>query len=485
MEGVETASNERPHDMCFQVRRIFLFLIVAILYALVFFQRTCPSIVSTEMALDYNKTTSDLSIFSSIFFYPYGIVQPFAGLLADIIEPSYVIGIMQIIASIGTIVCGASGNIGVGCAARFFCGLGCGPTYVPVCRIILAWFPQKNYAIMVGILLAFGGVGSIIAQAPLAQLATSIGWRGSFYLIGGINLFFSILCLIFVRGNPTKLNYLPVNTELTANSGEQTTTKEKLLTLRNNFVKVVTYPFFWLIVVYAVFSSGPYFDISGMWISPYLQHVLGYSRQESGNVSIMLSVGLIAGSLLIPPLSTFLRTRKWPCFVSSLIAAVVSLVFYLLSADKISEVLVYFLLFFIGAFTNALTSVCYPLVSEYFHPSIAGTAVGCSNIFTFLSSAVFQTISSSIIEKYGTVEGTTDVYTEKGYKQGLWLVCLVSFLVSMVAIAITKDMQKKKEEEEISQSREMEEESDQQSKQPEEEVKRPTKEDTGSDLEEV
>lgn len=484
MEDLSDIQTNTSHGTGFQIRRVIIYAIVAILYALVSFQRTCPSIVSAEMAKDYGVDKSKLSVFSSIFFYPYGLVQPFAGLLSDVIEPAYVIGIMQVISGVGAIVCGASKNLGVGCFGRFLVGLGCGPTYVAVCRVVLAWFPLKIYSIMVGLTIAIGGCGSIVSQGPLATLADNIGWRNCFYGIGILGIVFSILCLFFVRGDPTKLNYEPVNKDLVSNSKDDTTLKQKFHQLGENFLHVVKYPWFWVVVVYAVFANGPYFDISGMWVSPYLQDVLGYAKKKAGNTSIAISIGLIIGSLTIPPLSTFLKTRKWPCFGSSTITFIVSLVLYLISKDKINGVMIYFFLIFIGAFTNSLTSVCYPLVREYFHPSIAGTAVGCANIFTFLSSAVYQTISSKIIEKYGkvVVSGVeTDKYTEKGYKQGLWLVSFISFLVSMVAIAITKDTKpgaKKADDEPV----------EEEEKHEVEEVKsdhETTKEDTGSDLSEL
>lgn len=485
MEDLSDVQSIVTNGKIFQFRRVIIYVIISILYALVSFQRTCPSVVSAEMAKDYGIDKSKLSIFSSIFFYPYGLVQPFAGLLSDIMEPSYVIGIMQIISGVGAIICGFSKNLGTGCVGRFLVGLGCGPTYVAVCRIILAWFPLKYYSIMIGITIAIGGCGSIVSQGPLATLGELIGWRNCFYGIGGLGIVFSILCLIFVRGDPTKLNFEPVNKDLASNAKEESTLKEKLQILGENFLHVVKYPWFWVVVVYAVFANGPFFDISGMWVSPYLQDVLGYSKTKAGNTSIAISIGLVIGSLLIPPLSTFLKTRKWPCFVSSTISFVVSIVLYLVSKDKINGVMIYFFLIFIGAFTNSLTSVCYPLVREYFHPSIAGTAVGCANIFTFLSSAVYQTISSKIIEKYGKVVENgveIDKYTEKGYKQGLWLVSFISFLVSMVAIAITKDTKpgaKKGPEEEI------EEEEEHEAEEEEKGEIEPTKEDTGSDLSEL
>ncbi|OHT08087.1 transporter [Tritrichomonas foetus] len=433
-EDENQANEKRP--ISFHVRRISSFIIISLLYALVFFHRTCPSIVSEDMAIDYGVAKKQLGIFSSVFFYPYGIIQPFAGLFADIIEPSFVIGFSQLLAGVGAFICGFSKSIGVGCLGRFLVGLGCGPTYVPVVRCIANWFSLKYYPHMCGVLLAIGGVGGIIAQGPLASFAEAVGWRWSFYGIGCLGIIISILCLVFVRGNPVTYGYKPVNKDLTVVDTHYTC-KEMLIQLYKNLRQVVAYPWFWLVVIYSVFCSGPFFDISGMWAGPYLSDVYHYSKTQVGNTCIALSIGLIVGSLTLPPLSTALRTRKWLLLFTAIIACLV-LAMFIIFGSRIPHTGLYILWIVFAAFTNAMTSVCYPLIREYFHPAIAGTAVGCANIFTFLSSAIFQSVSSELISKFGKIEGS-EAYTEKGYKIGLWGITCGALGIAAIVIAFTKD----------------------------------------------
>lgn len=440
-ELIDKSGIKRP--MSFHIRRIAGFIIYCLLYALVFFQRTCPSIVSNDMAKDYRCHIKDLGVFSSIYFYPYAFVQPFAGLLADVIDPAYVIGVCQLIAGTGAIICGFSKSLSVGCVGRFFVGLGCGPTYVPLIRIIANWFPLRLYAQMCGIALAIGGAGGIIAQGPLSTLSVKIGWRWCFYGIGIIGIVLSVLLLIFVRGDPTSFGYEPVNVDLAKKSEEaESTIKEKLLQLWSNFKQCISYPWLWVVIVYSVFCSGPYFDISGMWAGPFLSDCYLFAKSKVGNTQMALSVGLIAGSLLVPPLSSILKTRKWVLCGTAGIAFIALLIFAIFGSKvPFAGVIILFLL--IGMFTNAQTSVCYPLIREYFHPSMAGTAVGCANIFTFLSSAVFQNISGEVIAKFPFPDGVTkpseSANSEKGYKIGLWMICAIAMGISTLSIAFAKE----------------------------------------------
>ena len=164
----------------FKIRRILTILVIGLSDMLVFFQRAVPTIVSEPMAQSYGVGVSDLSVFSSMFFYPYAIIQPFAGLLADVMDPRFLIGTCSLIASFGAFICGISSNLFLGCVGRLLVGIGSAPIYVPACRTIANWFPLSQYSRMVGLFCAFAGCGGLIAQGPFSLLASAIGWRWCF-----------------------------------------------------------------------------------------------------------------------------------------------------------------------------------------------------------------------------------------------------------------------------------------------------------------
>ena len=412
-----------PSGTVFQVRRIFTLVTLALIYSVVFFQRTCYSIVLDDIKESYNVSKSDLSICSSVFFYSYGAVQPFAGLLADLMESSLLIGVSQLIAGLGAIVCGFSDSVLVGSIGRLLVGLGCGPVYVPACRCVANWFDLKYYPLMTGILVGTGGVGSIIAQGPLAALTKAVGWRNSFYIIGGATFFFAIVCLLFIRGNPTRYGYQPVNLG-TGESMEKTTLKQKLKQLFTNLFIVLKYPWFYPVALFTIVTHGPYYNANGMWNGPFLSDVFGFDSVKVGNTLISLSVGFIFGSIFIPLFSTLMKTRKWCLLIISILATFSCFVFFIFGPDT-PYIVICLMLFIFGAFTMPNSAVAYSLVREYYPASISGSSVGMINFFTQITSGAFQTISSTIIKHYG--QESPDVYKWVGYKMGLWLfsgVCL-------------------------------------------------------------
>jgi len=426
----------RPRKADFHIWRMGSFVIISFLYALVFFHRVNPSIVAADMAQSYNVSKGSFGIFSSMYFYPYAIIQPFAGLLADIMEPSYLIGFAHITSSIGSFMCGYSKSFFGGCVGRLLVGLGSGPTYVPVTRYFANWFDLSMFPVLSGILLAIGGCGGIVAQGLLPVLTLKYGWRLSFYLFGLIDFFFAILCLIFVKGNPVTLGFDPVNEDLAVDV-TKLPLSERLSSLAGNFITVINYPYFWVATAIVVTINGPYFNAAGLWIGSYLKDVFDYDINKSGRTQIYISVGMIIGSLLLPLISNRINSRKRALIGTATLSFISAAVMYYFGKNLpiwgLNATLIVF-----GAASNPVTTIGYPLIREYYHPSISATSTGCSNFFTFMSSAGYQTLTGIIIQRFGTKPGTT-TFVEDGYKYGLWLFSCISFFIAIILGILVKD----------------------------------------------
>ncbi|EAY03556.1 Major Facilitator Superfamily protein [Trichomonas vaginalis G3] len=353
------SESVQPSGWKFQFVRIYTYICPAILYAFVSFQKQCPSVVVNDMAKAYNVSIDSFGSFSSIYFYPYACMQPFAGLIADIIDPAYVVGVSGLIAACGSIICGLSNSMGIGILGRLLVGLGCGPTYVSTVRIITKWFKSDYYPAMFGILVAMSGAGGMLASGALGIFLEHFKWRYAFYGVGGIGGFLALIVLIFVRGDPRKKGFAPVNDE-GAPVDTIISCGDKLSMLWQNIVTIFKNWMFWPITLYNITSSCPYIDIVGLWGGPYLIYIRNFSKKEKGNTLLAISIGMVVGSLTVPYLSKLLKTKKWICTGSSLIVLVDLLLFFFLG-NKFSKIVIWILFLIIGYFTAPLCSVSYPL----------------------------------------------------------------------------------------------------------------------------
>ena len=426
----------------FKLRRLFIFITICVVDALVYFQRACPSTMGEVMAHSYGVDVQKLSVFSSVFFYPYALLQPFAGLLADVLEPAFLMGSFNLLAAAGAAICGLAKTVPIACVGRFFVGFGSGPIYVPACRTFANWYPLASYPVVTGLFAAIANIGGILGQGPLASLEKIVGWRACFYGVAFFGGACSIVVLFAVRGHPTAFGYNPVNRNLDdAPEGLRVngvvTVRDRLKLLGANFKTVLKRGDFWIAAFFCALVNGPFFDVLGMWGGPFLTHVYGWDTVKSGNVMVGVSVGSMIGSVVGPLISNALGTRKWVVFAGSIIAMLSTIPFIAIPLRLPFAVVVGLFIIF-SMCTNSLSSVLYAMVREYYHANTAATAIGCVNSFAFIGSAIYQPVTGVIMDKFGKVEGTMK-YKLDGYKYGLWMLSLVSLAVSAVVILFAKD----------------------------------------------
>ncbi len=160
--------------------RWLIFWILAGGYVLVYFHRLCPAVVAVDMMHDLKTGGALTGFLGAAYFYPYALMQLPAGLLSDSWGPRNTITVFFGVAFAGSVLLGMAPNVFLAISGRALVGLGVAMLFVPTMKVLAEWFRVREFAFMTGILMALGGLGSLIAAAPLAALSTRIGWRMSF-----------------------------------------------------------------------------------------------------------------------------------------------------------------------------------------------------------------------------------------------------------------------------------------------------------------
>lgn len=426
----EEPAFEKPHNCWFKFHRLVIYILLLSSYAISLFHRICPSIVEKDMAESYGVTSlASMGVFTSLYFYSYGVVQPFTGLLADVTEPGYLMGVTQLIASAGTIICGLSKSFMIGCVGRVIVGLGCGPTFVCANRCMVNWFPPNWYSFVLGLMYAGGSCGYLLAQGPLAAFSEKFGWRWAFNGLAIIGAAIAILDMLIVRGNPTKFKYRPVNTQV---EHEKTARpiKELCITLFRNFKTVSRSWKLWLYITYGCLVSGPIYDIGGNWGAQWLMDVLRYTKQQSGTVLMTQTVASIIGHAVVPPIGNLFKYKKFMFIFSSLIQ-VGYLAFGFLK-DGVA-IWIVCLIFAVLSVCGCIGPTLFSIAINNFDHNQAATVIGMVNTFVFFISAGYQLVSSVVIAKFGSSGSPESLcYTKEGYFWGLWVFSAASYGVASI-----------------------------------------------------
>lgn len=401
--------------------RYIIFGVLAVSYVLVYFHRLCAAVVAIDMMRDLETGGALMGLLGSAYFYPYAVMQLPAGLLSDSWGPRRTITLFFSVACIGSVIQGLAPTLFWAVAGRTLVGIGAAMLFVPTMKILAEWFMSKEFALMTGFLIAMGGVGTLLATAPLAWLSDLVGWRISFIIIGIITLICAALVWLIVRDRPGDSASSPHDTAPV--SGEAGTS------LWGGVLLIVKEPHFWTIAVWFFFICAVFFSFGGLWGGPYIMQVYHLPKEEAGRILSMLAVGMIIGS----PLQSFasnriFRARKPVIIMATVISFLVTAVLALRTGSLTVPAL-YGICFCMGVFTNAIVVVGFTAAKELFPVRMAGTSTGLVNLFPFLGGALAQPLLGYLLERRGTSGGA---FTVRGYEDA-FMALLISMAIALVA----------------------------------------------------
>lgn len=420
-----------PRQLAFY--RWYIFLILGIAYFLVYFHRLSLSVVADDLVRDFETSASITGLLASLYFYCYALMQLPAGLLADSIGPRKTVSLFLLIAAAGSVLFGLAPVIEVAFAARIMVGFGVSMVFIPTMKILSQWFRQNEFASMAGMFNSVGGLGVLAGTWLLGLMATSLGWRFSFEMIGLGTLVVAALAWLVVRDNPRKKGWPAIQEfETTAEKSASPTA----IPLLAGLGRVLRDKRFWPVAVWFFFDCGIFFGFGGLWGGPYLMHVYGMSRAEAGSVLGMIAWGMIIGSPLMGFVSDrLLRSRKKPFLICGLILSAEMLFLYLHPAGLPRPAL--YALFFIFALSaSAIVIVGFTTTKELFPVAMAGTSVGAVNLFPFVGGAVYMPLLGRVLDVSGrTAAGG---YSTEAYTTLLLILFISSLAVLGCALLITE-----------------------------------------------
>ena len=385
-----------------------------------------------SMASSLDVSVAKCGVLASTYFWSYACVQPFIGAIADLVDTSHIVSTSLFFASLGSLICGLSRNFYLTCFSRFLVGIGCGCIYVPICRSFAQWFSAKSFPYAQSTIIAFGGLGGLLAQGPLK---TCIGenWPIAFYIAAGLSFVLSIFAFFLMQGKPE------------GRIVAQGTAKETFVKLLHNIKSAFTFKDFWMIALWKFLTPSQYSSVTSTWGSTYLEQGLKYSAKKAAKFVSMTSLGWTVGSPFMSVFSNWVHTRKWTMFVNTVIASVASFVFFSFKSTP-SDGVILTMLFFFALFSGSSLVISAIMFKEMYGKDLVGTMMGCGNFFMLVGTSISQDTTAAILASYKT--GTEKTYPLVSFRYGLWLLAACCITVSLVFVFFAKDTYKKAIEEE-------------------------------------
>lgn len=403
-------------------RRWTIFVVVSLIYLLVYFHRQAPAMLALDLMHDLKLKGSSLGLLGAAFFFPYALLQLVAGPTTKMLGPRRTLCIFFGLAGIGAIGFSFASDLSMALGCRVLVGVGAALVLVPIIEIVSAWFKREEFSTMVGLLIAVAGIGIYAGAAPLALLDHIIGWRNSFMVVGGLSLCLVICTWFVVRAHPRSADLEP-NPLKVSSSYSQT-------------MKVLSTAAFWPPVIWAFLALGVFISFGGLWGGPWLMHVHGLNKIQTGHVLSMLALGMILGGPLLGILAErVLKSHKKVLVFVALGLVLLTARIAFGNALTSTELFIWFGL--LGMSTMAASPLALTLVRNVFADTLASTTTGLANFFFLAGGAIMQQAGGWLLEAQGHAAsvGTPEHYAP------LFQAYFACAVMALVAALLTREEQ--------------------------------------------
>ncbi|WP_195252614.1 MFS transporter [Hoylesella timonensis] len=276
-------------------KKYYPWLVVALLWVVAllnYMDRQMLSTMQESMKVDIaelNKAEA-FGALMAVFLWIYGLVSPFAGMIADRVSRKWLVVGSLFVWSGVTYLMGYAENFTQLYWLRAFMGIS-EALYIPSALSLIAdWHEGKSRSLAIGIHMtglytgqAIGGFG--------ATIAAMFTWHSAFHWFGIIGVVYSIVLLLFLYENPSHAQ----STSSTTHNKASINPFKWLSIVLSNWA-------FWIILFYFAVPSLPGWATKN-WLPTLFATNLGIDMSSAGplstiTIAVSSFVGVIVGGIM-------------------------------------------------------------------------------------------------------------------------------------------------------------------------------------------
>jgi sugar phosphate permease len=383
------------------------------------FYRVSNAVIAPNLIQDLGLNAETLGILGGAYFYSFALLQIPMGPMLDRIGPRIIIASFSFMGALGAFLFAFGTSFTSALLGRILIGVGMSSVLMGSFKVFVLRFSPDRFATLVGILLSIGTLGNILAASPLAYLTSSIGWRMTFIVAGGITVLLAFLIFWVLKGEQS--------------TGDHGSPSKPEIGILPSMRLILSSLVFWQIGVVAFFRYGTFVALQGLWLGPFLIDTKGYSPVQTGNLLIFLAIGIIVGGPIAGRLSDrAFRSRKGIA-LGGLALYALSL-FPLVGLLNIRSLYIYGFLFFLMGFFSSFGMIIYSHAKELFPISISGTVMTLINFFTMSGAAIFMPLIGKVVESFPK---THHAYPPEAYHLA-FLICFLGMAASVIFYAFSR-----------------------------------------------
>lgn len=360
-----------------------IWALAALFYAYEFVLRVSPSVIVDNLILEFSAfelSKATLGSLSALYFYAYALSQIPAGILCDHFKTGRLLTFACLLTTVGTFLFSSAQTIHLANMSRIMIGIGSAFAFVSCLKLARNWIPPAQFPIIVGLTNAFGMLGAILGNQPLAQLVGYLGWREAFYTLGFIGLGLSFSLWLFI---PNMANPLTIKNQVSIRS------------ILNDVIHTLTHKQTWLIALYGCLLVAPIATFGELWGVSFFQIRFMISKTAASGLIAWIFIGIGIGGPLIGVFASRISRYKTIMFISTSLAltALLLILYYpILSLFQTRS-----LLFFYGLFTSNML-LCFSLIALRYSQSSNIAAIGFANMMIMAGGAAFLPLVGKLLD---------------------------------------------------------------------------------------
>lgn len=384
----------------------------AVLYAIGFFMRTAPAVMTTELMATFNITATELGQLASFFFYAYVLVQLPTGMLSRLFGPRNLLTLSALATAIGITCFATSSNFYLASLGLLLVGGSVGMAIVLNLELAGRWLPKHKFALSSGLTMVVGVAGALFAGMPLFLLISMVGWRPCMLALSAVSLAIGIFSWVVVRDNPSNKGFRDYRIATSTITGNN---DAKSMGLLASLIDSISYRNTWLMLIIPSALIGAMLNFTGLWGVPYLKVRFDLSVEQSAMICSGMLIAFALCSPIIGHISDQQKKRK-PVYVISVVSATVCwLAAILPSGLPLSAVAP--LLIISAGFTGAMP-LSYALGRESAPPENSDIVTGIVVTGMMTGPAIIQPLTGWLMDWQwnGVMEAGVRVYNVAAFK---------------------------------------------------------------------
>jgi MFS family permease len=392
---------------------IALFATLVAGYVLSQFLRNSIGVLAPDIAAEMHIAASEIGVLSSAFFFAFAVVQLPLGVAIDRFGPKRCMLVCTAIVIASALLFAVGRTPAELVAARIVMGVGTSCFLIAPLALYAQRFAPDRFAMLAGLHIGIGTLGTLLATAPLAYAAAEVGWRASFIAVAAVMGVVGLLLALVVREPPRPA---PVRRE---------TLRESVLGIR----AAMRIPSVGRLFVMQMATYSSFVIFVGLWGGPYLTHVYGYGLTERGGLLLVPAVAQILGLMLFGWSDRVLGSHRVPIAIGAFTTAGFFVLLALAGPLSRTPLLVWLVGF--GAFAG-FTPVVIAHGKSLFPRRLVGRGLTLLNMGSMGGVFVTQTVSGLAIDLFAPANG---VYPLDAYR--LVFALQAVFLAAATALYLT------------------------------------------------